>query len=157
MCFRKQSRVNLDIALCLNDLNDENMGKLSKMSKQELASIIINRLYYGVFLMAKELVQIDEEARDSHIQFWNKVCDYMIDRRISKKHDEYILNDFFSDITTLKDMRVVYDYRNQAYLNEESKAIEEIGECFQLKDKIYETLKRYISEKGDNSEAINQR
>lgn len=157
MCFKEQGKVNLDIALYLNDLNNESMSKLSKMSKQELASIIINRLYYGVFLMAKELVQVNEESKDSHIQFWRKINNYMIDRRINKKHDTYILNDFWGDVTILKEMRVAYDYRNQAYLNEESKAIEEIGECFQLKDKICETLERYITEKGVNSETNGQR
>lgn len=67
----------------------------------------------------------------------------MIDRRINRKHDEYVLNDFWSDITSLKEMRVAYDYRNQAYLNNESSVTQEIAECFQLKDKICETLGRY--------------
>lgn len=142
MSFKQQSKVNLDIALYLNG---KNMDKLGKINKRELASVIINRLYYGVFLMAKELIQEDEESRDSHIQFWKKINNYMIDRRIGKRHDGYVLGDFWNDITSLKEMRVAYDYRNQAYLNDESSIIQEIAECFQLKDKICKTLGRYIS------------
>ena len=56
MSFKQQSKVNLDIALYLNG---KNMDKLSEMNKRELASVIINRLYYGVFLMAKELVKVN--------------------------------------------------------------------------------------------------
>lgn len=142
MSFKQQSKVNLDIALYLNG---KNMDKLGKINKRELASVIINRLYYGVFLMAKELVQEDEESRDSHIQFWKKINYYMIDKPISRIHDGYVLGDFWNDITSLKEMRVAYDYRNQAYLNDESSIIQEIAECFQLKDKICKTLGRYIS------------
>lgn len=71
----------------------------------------------------------------------------MIDVSVSKKYDAYILNDFLGDITTLKNMRVDYDYRNKAYISGESEIRQEICECLQLKDKICETLGRYISEK----------
>ena len=60
MCFKQQGEANLNIALYLNK---KDMSSLGKMSEYELASVIINRLYYGVFLMAKELVQEYEETR----------------------------------------------------------------------------------------------
>ena len=46
MSFKQQSKVNLNIALYLNG---KNMDKLGKINKRELASAIINGLYYGVF------------------------------------------------------------------------------------------------------------
>ena len=112
MSFKQQSKVNLDIALYLHNLNDENIGKLGKINKRELASVIINRLYYGVFLMAKELVKVNGEMLSrEHSDVWRQIYQLLTKKPI----DLVLLNSFQGSVDLLRTMRNTYDY--EEYLN----------------------------------------
>lgn len=140
MSFKQQSKVNLDIALYLHNLNDENIGKLGKINKRELASVIINRLYYGVFLMAKELVKVNGEMLSrEHSDVWRQIYQLLTKKPI----DLVLLNSFQGSVDLLRTMRNTYDY--EEYLNfGEDKIKRAIDKSFKYKQEIYDMLSQYI-------------
>lgn len=137
MCFKKQGEANLNIALCLHK---KNMHELGKMNRKELASIIINRLYYGVFLMAKELVkQNGEQPSIEHKNLWKQVCKLLMKRPI----DITLLSDFTRNVDLLRTTRNIYDY--EEYLQfEESKINKAVDKSLKYKQEIYDILSQYI-------------
>lgn len=137
MSFKQQSKVNLDIALYLNG---KNMDKLGKINKRELASVIINRLYYGVFLMAKELVKVNGETPSrEHSDVWRQIYQLLPKKPI----DLVLWNSFLGSVDSLRTMRNIYDY--EEYLNfGEDKIKRAIDKSFKYKQEIYDMLSQYI-------------
>ena len=137
MCFKQQGEANLNIALYLNK---KDMSNLGKMSKQELASVIINRLYYGVFLMAKELVKQNSSQVSSHNHrfLWRQVGNIL-----QQRQNNFDRVSFIAIVDELRTTRNEYDYDEYCAYNT-TKIDDDIEECFKCKQDIYNVLYQYI-------------